>query len=133
MRTAGLEFSGERRLGAGWLVRGSFAAIHGVDGTGPAQLLRVPRDSGSGSLSWQGQAWGGRAAQAEIGFRGQDQAQDYAGVLHPFMIAYARASLTLTAHLSLTTRIENLGNTHYEQAYGYGEPGRMMLVGLSWR
>jgi vitamin B12 transporter len=133
VRTAGLEFSGEQQLGAGWSVRGSFAAIDGVDGTGPAQLLRVPRDSGSGSLSWKGQAWGAHGAQAEIGFRGQDQAQDYSGVLHPFMIAYARASLKLTAHLSLTARVENLANTHYEQAYGYGEPGRMVLAGLSWR
>jgi vitamin B12 transporter len=133
VRTEGLEFSGERVLGRGFTLRGSLAAIEGVDGTGPAQLLRVPRDSGSGSLSWQGQAWRTHGAQAEVGFRGQDQAQDYSGVQHPFMIAYARASLNLTTHISLSARVENLANTHYEQAYGYGEPGRMVLFGLSWK
>jgi vitamin B12 transporter len=114
-------------------VSGSFAYIVGVDGTGPAQLLRIPRDSGSGSLTWQGSAFG-RGAGAQIGFRGQDQANDvYGEIVRPHMTAYATAHYDLTAHLSLTARVENLANTHYEQAYGYGEPGRMVLVGLSWR
>ena len=133
VRTAGLEFSGRYRLGHGFYLQGSFAHMEGVDGTGPVQLRRIPRDSGSGSLSWQGQAWAGYGAQAQIGFRGQDQAPDGAGVIKPYMIAYANARLSLTEHLSLTARVENIANTHYEQAYGYGEPGRMILVGLSWR
>jgi vitamin B12 transporter len=132
-RSAGLEFSGERQLGQGFALRAAFTHTEGVDGTGPAQLLRIPRDSGSGALTWEGQAWTGHVAQAEIGFRGQDQAQDYYGEIQPHMIAYVNGHLDLTAHLSLTARVENVGNTHYEQAYGYGEPGRMVLVGLSWR
>jgi vitamin B12 transporter len=132
-RSAGLEFSGQRQLGQGFVLRASFAHIEGVDGTGPVQLRRIPRDSGSGSLSWHGQAWAGHGAQAEVGFRGQDQAQDGAGVIQPFMIAYATGRLELTPHLSLTARVENLANSHYEQAYGYGEPGRMVLFGLSWK
>ena len=131
-RSAGLEFSGETKLAGGFALRGAYTYLTGVDGTGTAQLQRIPRNSGSGSLDWQGRLQG-RAVQAEIGFRGQDQAQDYSGMLHPFMIAYARASLDLTPHLSVSVRVENLANTHYEQAYGYGEPGRMVLVGLSWR
>jgi outer membrane cobalamin receptor len=49
------------------------------------------------------------------------------------MIAYANVHCDLTRHVSLSLRVENLGNTHYEQAYGYGEPGRMALIGLSWK
>lgn len=133
VRTAGLEFSGHHRLGHGFSLQGAFTHIEGVDGTGPVQLRRIPRNSGSGALSWQGQAGAARGAQAEIGFRGQDQAPDGAGVIQPYMVAYANARLSLTAHLSLTARVENIANTHYQQAYGYGEPGRMVLVGLSWR
>ena len=132
-RSAGLEFSGQTKLVDGFSLRGAYTFLAGVDGAGPAQLLRIPRNSGSGSLDWRGRLWGGRDAQAEVGFRGQDQATDYYGDLHPYMIAYARGSLNLTAHLALTARVENLANTHYEQAYGYGEPGRMVLVGLNWR
>jgi vitamin B12 transporter len=131
-RTAGLEFEGQARLGHGFSLRGAFTYTTGVDGTGPAQMLQIPRDSGSGSLTWAGQAWG-RGAGAEIGFRGQDQAQDFYGEVQPYMIAYASGHYDLTSHLSLTGRVENAGNTHYEQAYGYGEPGRMILVGLSWK
>jgi vitamin B12 transporter len=130
--SAGLEFSGQAGLGRGFSLRASFAYIQGVDGTGPAELARIPRNSGSGSLDWQGSLWG-HGARGELGFRGQDQAQDVYGELRPYMIAYATARFDLTPHLALTGRVENVANSHYEQAYGYGEPGRMLLIGFSWR
>jgi vitamin B12 transporter len=133
VRSAGLEFSGSRQLAHGFFLRGAFTYISGVDGTGPAQLVRIPRDSGSGSIDWQGQLWG-RSAGGELGFRGQDQAQDVnSQIVRPFMIAYANVRYAITPHLSVTARVENIANTHYEQSYGFGEPGRMVLVGLSWR
>ncbi|HUO21275.1 MAG TPA: TonB-dependent receptor [Caulobacteraceae bacterium] len=130
--SAGLEFSGDARLGHGLSLRVSYSHIEGVEGTGPAELLRIPRDSGAGSADWQGELWGHKA-QGEIGFRGQDQAEDYYGALAPYMIAYANLRYEVMPHLAVTARVENLGNTHYEQSYGYGEAGRMALIGLSWR
>jgi vitamin B12 transporter len=126
--SAGLEASGQARLGAGFTLRGSFAYIGATNGSSTAQLLRIPRDSGSGSLDWQG-----GKARVEVGFRGQDQAADVAGELKPFLIGYATASYDLSRHLRVSARIEDVANTHYETAFGYGEPGRMALVGLSWR
>ncbi len=132
VRSTGLEVSGDIKLEHGVSLRVAYTHIEGLDGTTPAQLLRIPRDSGSGSADWGGELWGHKAG-AEIGFRGQDQATDFDGPLQPFMVAYANAHFEVTKHLSLTARVENIANTHYEQSFGYGEPGRMVLVGFSWK
>jgi vitamin B12 transporter len=39
----------------------------------------------------------------------------------------------LTDKVALTARIENLGDEHYQQVFGYGEPGRSAYVGVRLR
>ena len=41
-----------------------------------------------------------------------------------------RGAWKLTDRISLTGRIENLGDTDYQEAYGYREPGRSVFVGV---
>lgn len=128
VKTSGVEAGVEARLPAGWSLRASYTHDDAVDGSTGQQLLRVPRDAGSGSLGWQGFGW-----RTDFGVRTQSAAQDVYGVIQPFTIAYLTAAYAVTAHLSVTGRIENLAGSHYEEAYGYGEPGRMILVGFIWR
>jgi vitamin B12 transporter len=128
VKSAGVEAGGQARLPGGWSVRGSYTHDDAVDGSTGAQLLRVPRDTGTGSVGWQGFGW-----QADLGVRSQSAAPDVDGVIQAFTVAYVTASYAVTPHLTVTGRIENLAGVHYQEAYGYGEPGRMFMLGLRWR
>ncbi|MDB5461282.1 MAG: TonB-dependent receptor [Caulobacteraceae bacterium] len=128
VRSTGVEAGGEARLGSGWSLRGSYTHDDAVDARTLKPLIRVPHDTGSASVAWQGGGW-----QADVGLRSQSLAPDTNGPIQPFTVAYVAASYAVTPHLSVTGRIENLADARYQEAYGYGEPGRMVLVGLRWR
>ena len=128
VRSTGVEAGGQVKLPRGFQLNASYTHDEAVDGTTGARLLKVPRDTGSGSLGWQGHDFTG-----ELGVRAQAAEPDVYGVVKPFAVAYATASYALRRDLTLTARIENLGNSHYQEAFGYGEPGRMVMVGLRWR
>jgi len=128
VNSSGVEAGGQARLPGGWSARGSYTHDDAVDGTTGLQLLKAPRDTGSASLGWQGRGW-----TADLGVRAQSGAPDVDGRVRPFAVAYATAAYAVTPHLSLTGRVENLAATHYQEAFGYGEPGRMFMVGLRWR
>jgi vitamin B12 transporter len=132
VRSTGVEAGAEARLPAGFTLRGSYTHDDAVDGTG-ARLLRVPQDIGTAALGWQGRGWQGHAISANLGLRAQAAAQDVDGTIKPFNVAYLNADVAVTPSLSLNARIENLTDQHYQQAFGYGEPGRMVMVGLRWR
>ena len=50
-----------------------------------------------------------------------------------FVTANLNAAYELTDKVTLTARIENLGDEHYQQVFGYGEPGRSGYVGIRLR
>jgi vitamin B12 transporter len=128
VNSAGVETGGQARLPGGFSLRGSYTHDDAVDGSTGRQLLKAPRDTGSGSLGWQGRGW-----TTDLGVRAQSGAPDVDGRVRPFAVAYATAAYALTPHLTLTGRVENLAGSHYQEAFGYGEPGRMVLIGLKWR
>jgi vitamin B12 transporter len=128
VNSSGVEAGGQARLPGGWSMRGSYTHDDAVDGTTGLQLLKAPRDIGSASLGWQGRGW-----TTDLGVRAQSGAPDVDGPIRPFAVAYATAAYAVSARLSVTGRIENLAGTHYQEAFGYGEPGRMVMVGLRWR
>ena len=128
VRSTGVEAGAQARLPWGFTLNGAYTHDDAVDGTTGARLLKIPRDSGSGSLGWQG-----HGLTADLGARAQGAEPDVYGTVKPFTLAYASASYALTKTLDVTARIENLTNIHYEEAFAYGEPKRMFLVGLKWR
>jgi vitamin B12 transporter len=128
VKSTGVEAGGEARLGGGWSVRGSYTHDDAIDAKTLKPLIRVPHAAGSVSAAWRGGGW-----QADVGLRSQSLAPDTNGPIQPFTVAYAAGSYAVTPHLSVTGRIENLADTRYQAAYGYGEPGRMVMVGLRWR
>ena len=128
VRSRGVEVGAEARLGAGWSLRGSYTHDDAIDAKTAKPLIRVPKDAGSGSIAWEGGRW-----RADMGVRGQSQTPDSNGPIRPFAVAYLTASYAVTPQLSVTGRVENLADTRYQEAFGYGEPGRTVMVGLRWR
>ena len=47
-----------------------------------------------------------------------------------FVVANLATSYKLTEHATVTARVENLFNEHYEEVAGFGEPGFAMYGGL---
>ena len=128
VKSRGVEAGGQAKLPGGWSLHGSYTHDDAVDGTTGRPLIRVPKDVGTGAVGWEGRGW-----QAEAGVRAQSLAPDTNGPIGAFTVAYATAAYAVTPHLSVTGRIENLADVHYQEAYGYGEPGRTVMVGLRWR
>jgi len=124
-RTIGLETQLQADLPAGFQVKASYAYADAKDRSTNLPLLRVPTHSGSATL-----AWSGMGADAALTVRAQSGVADATGRTRSFAVADLTASYPLNAHVQLTGRIENLTNAHYQEAYGYGEPGIGVFVGL---
>jgi vitamin B12 transporter len=123
----GIEAQGRLVLGAGVSLRGSYAFTDATDTLTGAQI-RVPRNAGTVGLDWTG-----GKAQAALLVRGQSAAPDRGGRLKRFAVAEFSGSYALSNQAKVTLRVENLLDDHYQQAFGYGEPGRSAYAGLSLR
>ena len=127
-RTIGVEGQVQATLPAGFHLKAAYAYADAKDVSTGLPLLRVPAHSGSASLTWSNQR-----AEAALTVRGQSSAADATGQIRPFAVADLAASYRLNGHIQLTGRIENLTNAHYQEAFGYGEPGIGVFVGLRLR
>jgi vitamin B12 transporter len=125
--TTGAEAELDAALGWGFSLKASYTYARARDETG-APLLRVPQNSGSVELDWTH----GRA-EAALVVRSQSAAQDVYGVIQPFTVANLSGAWKLNDHIQLTARVENVADVHYEEAFGYGEPGFGMYVGVRLR
>ena len=126
-RTTGAEAELDAVLGWGFHAKASYAYAHARDETG-ATLLRVPANSGSVELDW---THGG--AEAALVVRSQSAAQDVSGVIRAFTVANLSGAWRLNDHVQLTARMENIANAHYQEAFGFGEPGFGLFVGVRLR
>ncbi|HEY5412530.1 MAG TPA: TonB-dependent receptor [Caulobacteraceae bacterium] len=127
-RTTGAQAQVQAALGWGFGVRASYAYAHARDLSTGAPLLRVPARTGSVELDWTR----GRA-EAALVVRSQSQAQDVDGVIRPFTVANLSGAWRLNDHVQLTARLENLADVHYQEAFGFGEPGFGLFVGVRLR
>ncbi|HYD28482.1 TonB-dependent receptor plug domain-containing protein [Brevundimonas sp.] len=126
--TDGVELEARARLGGGFDLSLAWAWTDARDETTGARLLRVPEQAGSATLGWTGE----RLAAA-VTVRGESDQEDIGGVREAFVVAHLNGSYALTDQVSLTARIENLADERYQQAFGYGEPGRSAYVGIRLR
>jgi vitamin B12 transporter len=129
-RTAnhGLELSYSGSV-AGTDLRASLTAQHPVDADTGERLLRRSDALASFAASHDfGQGWRGGVSLRYTGTR-----PDVGGVVLP---AYTVADLMLqwnfTPAWQWITRVENLGDVHYQTAYGYNQPPRGFFTGLRW-
>ena len=58
---------------------------------------------------------------------------DAGGERDGFVTANVNAAWALNEQVSLTARVENLADEHYQRLLGYGEPGRSGYVGVRLR
>lgn len=133
-RSRGLEAHAEAELGRGLSLRAAYAWTRAEDRATDTVLLRVPRHTGSATLAWSGgrleaaSTLRAESSQADTGLDG------FSRTRRPgFVTLDARGAYALTEQWKLTLRLENLFDTHHQQAFGYGEPRLSAYVGLSAR
>lgn len=127
-RTDGLELEGRAQLGGGFNLAVAYAWTDAEDRSTGARLLRVPEHSGSATLGWSGERLSGA-----LTVRAEGDQQDAGGVRDSFVTANLNAAWALTDNVSLTARLENLTDEHYQQVLFYGEPGRSGYLGIKLR
>jgi len=126
--TDGIELESRARLGGGFDLSLAYAWTDARNETTGARLLRVPEQAGSATLGWAG----GRLSGA-LTVRAEGDQDDAGGVREGFVTAHLNGSYVLTDGVTLTVRVENLADQHYQQVFGYGEPGRSGYVGVRLR
>lgn len=126
--TDGLELEGRARLGGGLDLSLAYAWTNARDKTSGARLLRIPERAGSATLGWTDER-----LSAALTVRAEGDQDDAGGVRDGFVTAHLNGSFALSESVTLTARIENLADAHYQQVFGYGEPGRSGYVGIRLR
>ena len=127
-RTDGVEVEGRADLPGGFDLSVAFAWTDAVDATDGSRLLRVPEHAASATLGWTGERLTGA-----LTVRSESDMLDSGGERDGFVTANLNAAWALTGQVSLTARVENLADEHYQQLLGYGEPGRSGYVGVRLR
>ncbi|MFO1012950.1 MAG: TonB-dependent receptor [Caulobacteraceae bacterium] len=124
-RTDGVEVSADWRINDAWRVKGFYAWTDARDAVTDARLVRVPEHSGAVTVFWTGQDKG-----LTLTVRGEGEQADSPPARQSFVIADLAGYLDLNEGVRLTARIENLADQHYQETYGYGEPGVTAFVGV---
>ena len=131
-RTQGVEAQANMVLGYGFRLQATYGYVDSVNATTGVRLLRVPLNTGSASLYWVHGKF-----NAAFTVRGEDDdldlGLDSSNVVRPgFVVANLAGGYALSNNVALTARVENLANTHYQQVFGFGEPGTAFYVGLKF-
>lgn len=133
-RSEGLEAEASGQLTEQLSLRLTYARTDAIDESTGASLLRVPDHAGSASLFWAGERLSGAFTLRGESSQADTDVDGFSYVRRKgFVVADLAGAWKLTDHLSLTGRVENLANTRYQEAFGYGEPGRSLFVGVRIR
>ena len=127
-RTDGVEAEARAILGRGLDLTLAYAWTDAVNAVTGARLLRIPEQAGSATLGWSGERLSGA-----LTVRAEGEQPDSGGLREGFVTANLNAAYALTEAVTLTVRLENLADEHYQQVFGYGEPGRSGYVGIKLR
>ncbi|MBN8529913.1 MAG: TonB-dependent receptor [Caulobacterales bacterium] len=127
-RTEGLEFEGFADLGGGWDLNLAYAWTDATDLGAGTPILRVAEHSGSATLGWTGERLSGA-----LTVRAEGEMPDSGGMRDGFTVVHLNGAWAINDRVSLTARIENLTDTHYQRLLGYGEAGRSAYVGIRLR
>ncbi|MCH8491384.1 MAG: TonB-dependent receptor, partial [Oceanicaulis sp.] len=122
--TYGAELSARAQLTDSWSARASYAWLEAEDGNG-ARLARLPRHTADAALSYDAGPWG-----ATVSGRYNSEEFDANGTVPSWVRFDLNARYQLTSRLELYGRVENLFDTHYQQVFGFGTPGRSAWAGV---
>ena len=133
-RSSGIEAEAAARLTDVLALKASYTHTDAIDEASGARLPRVPPDIGSASVLLTAGRWSGAlTVRAESASPDLDP-NTFASASRPALVlGDIAAGYQLTPEIELTARITNITNQHYEETLGYGEPGRMILVGVRLR
>jgi vitamin B12 transporter len=129
-RIEGVEAQAQAVLGAGFRLEAAYGYVDSINVQTGAALLRVPHNTGSASLYWvHGKL------DAALTIRGEDTDDDLGlesePVIRPgFVVADLAGGYDVNDHVRLTARVTNLTNVHYQEVFGYGEPGTAVYFGV---
>jgi vitamin B12 transporter len=130
-RSTGFQAEADAALTNALALRLAYAATRAIDASTGLRLLRVPRATGAVSLFWTRDPWSaaltvrGESSQPDVARDGFSPAKR-AG----FVVADLAGTYRLTRALTLTARVENLTDKRYEETFGFGQPGRTVMVGV---
>jgi vitamin B12 transporter len=127
-RSNGVEARAAFEISEQWGLEAEYAWTDALDVAAQTQLLRIPEHAGSVSLSYRGNRLSG-----VLTVRAESDQADAGGRRDSFVVADLAGQYDLTRQVQLTARIENLADSHYQQALGYGEPGIAAYVGVRVR
>jgi vitamin B12 transporter len=131
-RSTGTELEGSADLGQGFSVQASWSHTQAIDVSTELQLLRVPKDQGAASLYWTS-----AKAHAALTVRAegtQSDAGNFGTQIRPgFVTADLAGGWRLNDKVEATLRLVNVGDAHWQEALGYGEPRRSAYLGLRLR
>lgn len=138
----GIEAQAAIRLGGRVEVNASYAHVSSIDrhedseGFG-MQLLRVPRDTASATVTWRASDALSAAVAARYSSSSDDTDFNTFPSRRVAMPAYTlvdlRLSYAIDAQLEVTARMENLFDETYETVYLYGNPGRAGYIGVRYK
>jgi vitamin B12 transporter len=136
-RTKGVEFSGEAIVVPGeWRVRATYTHLAAENLVTQRSLFRRPQDKGTASVIYSGVP--GLELEARLTIVGPNPDYDYTFSKRVTLASYARLDLfadyKFDERVSVFARIENIGDTRYEEVYNYGTAGRSAYGGVkfSW-
>lgn len=134
-RAEGLEVELGAKLGERLHAMAAYTYLKARDLTFDRDLARRPRHTVTLSADWQTPVerltLGG-----DLRFASKAVEYPYGGgvnTLASYAVATLRADLAVTDEIELFGRIENVGNTDYQTAYGYNTPGRSAYIGARAR
>ncbi len=130
-RSRGVELTGEATLGGGFRVKGAYTYTDAINAITGARQLRQPRNAGSTILFRRGSrvetALTVRAESSQV-----DTTVDGFSLVNRkgFTVADIAAAYALNENVRLTGRVENIGDVHYQESFGFAQPGRAIYVGV---
>lgn len=130
-RSEGLEAEASGRLSERLSLRLTYTHIDAIDVATGASLLRLPDHAGSASLFWNGERLSGALTVRGESSQSDTDLDGFSRIRRKgFVVADLAGAWKLNDRVSLTARLENLADTHYQEAFGYGEPGRSVFLGV---
>lgn len=127
-RSDGVELEGRAGLGAGFELRAAYAWTDARDVQTGARLLLTPEHAGFAALDWAQGPW-----RAGVRVRAEGEQADVGGLRDGFFTADLNGAWAVTEQVELTVRVGNLFDERYQEALGYGEPGRTGWLGVRLR
>ncbi|GLI95699.1 TonB-dependent receptor plug domain-containing protein [Methylocystis echinoides] len=133
--TKGIEFAGEAEIIPQQVrLRASYTHLVAKNLVTERSLFRRPPDKGMASLIYTGIP--GLELETRLLAISETPDYDFINAKRVTRPAYARADLyanyRFDERFSIFGRVENVGNTYYQEAYNYGTPGRSLYGGMKF-